>query len=65
MPKLSKWTDTVTVGQLVQKLLEFPQDTGIAYTWESNFFPVRLDQIEVIQGDYRVEGPVVLLDAET
>ena len=65
MPKLSKWTDTVTVGELVQKLLEFPQDMGIAYTWESILFPVRLDQIEVIQGDYRVEGPIVLMDAET
>lgn len=68
MPKLIKeWKDstTVTVGELIAKLSEYPSEMAIAYTWEGQVLPVVLDEMEVVQETSRVHGPVLLLNAET
>jgi hypothetical protein len=67
MPKLIKGWDncTITVGELIQKLSEYPPDMAIAYTWESQVTPVVLDEIKVIQESDYIYGPVVLMNAET
>jgi len=62
-------TKTATVGELIAKLSQFPQDMGIDYTWEFNLFPVVLEQIEIVDerehGHRDLCGPVVVMDAET
>tara|TARA_R110002096_G_scaffold66682_2_gene162162 strand:- start:1652 stop:1855 length:204 start_codon:yes stop_codon:yes gene_type:complete len=67
MPKLFKLNsvNTVTVGELVERLRSHPQDMPVAYTWEGQILPVKLDEIEVMQGTRFVHGSVLLLDAET
>jgi len=68
MPKLIKgWQDstTTTVGELIRKLSEYPQDMAIAYTWEGQILPVVLEEIEVMQETNKVYGPIVLMNAET
>jgi len=68
MPKLIKgWehSETVTVGELIKKLSEYPTDMAVAYTWEGQVLPVVLSEIEVMEETDRVFGPVLLLDAET
>ena len=61
--------ETATVGELIAKLSQFPQNTKVAYTHESHIFPVDLDQINIVNVDEqnynRNCGTVVLLDAET
>ena len=68
MPQLIKrWegSTTATVGELIAKLSEFPQEMGVAYTWEGQVLPVVLEKIEVMEDTDKVCGPVLLLDAET
>lgn len=68
MKKLIKeWEDsnTVTVGELIRKLSEYPKEMAIAYTWEGQILPVVLAEIEVMQETKKVHGPVILLNAET
>ncbi len=67
MPRLRKdWENshTVTVGQLIAKLAEYPPDMPVAYTWEGQTLPVRLDAIEIVPDSKHVFGPVLLLDAD-
>ena len=67
MPKLKKHWDqsvTATVAELIAKLQTYPPEMAVAYTWESQVAEVVLDKIEVMPETDRLNGPVLLLDAE-
>ena len=65
MPKLKKdesSTTTVTVGELIDKLSEFPQDMPVAYFWDYVMVdPVDLDGIKVKHESENLITPVLLL----
>jgi len=57
---------TVTVDELINHLQKFDKHMPVAYTWEGQILPVRLDCIE-IESEFRGNFPdtMVILDAET
>ena len=65
MPQLEKGrpsSTTVTVGELIAKLSEFPQDMAVAYRWDYVMIdPVDLDAIKVKHESDSLITPVLLL----
>lgn len=56
---------TLTVGELIEKLKEFPPDALTAYYWEGQHVPVTIKSIEIGAAPYIPENEtVVVLDAE-
>lgn len=57
---------TVTVDELINHLQQFDKNLPVAYTWDNQVLPVRLDRIEIESLDLE-EFPrdLVVLDAET
>jgi len=60
-----KDSNTITVGELIQCLQNFPPGMSVAFTWEGQVLPVLPERFEIMPDTDRVCGPVLLLDAET
>jgi len=56
---------TVTNGELIEKLQNYPLDILVAYSWEGCVVPVVLGEMEVMEETDFVHGPVLVLDADT
>lgn len=69
MPKLFKnvpWkSETATVADLIAALQKYPPEMLVAYTWEGQIVPVVVENVEIFQETESINGPVLLLDAET
>lgn len=57
---------TITFDELINHLQQFDKHTPVAYTWEGQLLPVRLDCIKIGPG-FPTHFPklMVVLDAET
>lgn len=68
MPKQLKkaWkSETATVAELIEALQKYPPEMLVAYTWEGQIVPVVVENVEIFQETESINGPVLLLDAET
>lgn len=54
---------TVTVGDLIAKLAEFPTEMPACFTWEGQVIAVDLDKISKSSKENLFQ-PIVLIDAE-
>jgi len=52
--------DTMTVGELIAKLKEYPQDLPVLATWEDTLNPVLGDFMKVGEGFHR--RPALIID---
>ena len=54
---------TSTVGELIEKLSNYPEDMAVAYTWEGQTLAVEHDKFYTLQENDFLKGPTLIMDA--